>query len=107
LESSEAYSLTERGREALRAWTETPTESVLELRDPGLLKLFFGADPGKLAGEQLVTHRRRLEDYTSLRAQATGNGPPGPLLALEASIGHEQEYVRFWSKIAEDGKGNR
>ena len=29
-----------------------------------------------------------------------GDVPEGTRLALEAGIGHEREYVRFWSKLA-------
>src|SRR3954447_13033793 len=36
------YSLTPRGQRALRAWREQPTEAFTQLRDPGLLQLFFG-----------------------------------------------------------------
>src|SRR5437588_8383332 len=43
------YRLTDRGRRALDAWRGDPRGELLELRDLGLLKLFFGADPGPLA----------------------------------------------------------
>jgi PadR family transcriptional regulator AphA len=94
------YTLTAKGRKALERWTAAPAEREWELRDPGLLKLFFGADPGRLAREELGTHRRRLEEYERTRAEVDPNVPAGPLLALEAGIGHEREYVRFWSKLS-------
>jgi PadR family transcriptional regulator AphA len=93
------YSLTERGRGALAQWTASASESGWELRDPGLLKLFFGADPTALAREQLETHRQRLGEYEAM-LEGAGSAPPGPRLALEAGIGHEREYVRFWSRLA-------
>ena len=94
------YSLTERGRKALEAWAAAPPEGSWELRDPGLLKLFFGADPATLAQQQLEMHGRRLAEYEALLAGAGPGVAPGPLLALEAGIGHEREYVRFWKRIA-------
>ncbi len=93
------YSLTARGRRALKDWTASPAERHWELRDPGLLKLFFGADPERLAGEQLETHRGRLKQYEQLM-NGLGEMPEGTRLALEAGIGHEREYMRFWSKLA-------
>jgi DNA-binding PadR family transcriptional regulator len=95
------YSLTDAGRRALREWTERPAERHWELRDPGLLKLFFGADPARLAAEQLETHRARLKQYEQ-QLGAPGAGFEGARLALEAGIGHEREYVRFWSKLLRD-----
>jgi DNA-binding PadR family transcriptional regulator len=92
------YSLTERGRAALEQWTTSGPAESWELRDPGLLKLFFGADPAALAREQLEIHRRRLAEYEEMLDGAEP-AASGPRLALEAGIGHEREYVRFWSRI--------
>ena len=40
------YEITDRGRAALDEWRREPTAASLgELREPSLLKLFFGADP--------------------------------------------------------------
>jgi PadR family transcriptional regulator, regulatory protein AphA len=93
------YKLTRKGRDALESWVNSPTEGSLELRDPGILKLFFGADPATLAAEQLEHHHRRLKEYESVREMADEVPVSGPRLALEAGIGHEREYVRFWSKL--------
>jgi DNA-binding PadR family transcriptional regulator len=95
------YKLTKRGRAALDDWRATPTEDFTELRDPGLLKLYFGANPRPLARLQLQAHRRKLAEYEELIAQDTGTEPRGPWLALESGIAHEREWVRYWSKLAE------
>jgi len=93
------YSLTERGRKALQEWIDTPTDELYELRDPGLLKLGFGTDPKKLAPVQLETHKRRLAELESRLSEMNASGAPeNQRLVLEAGIGHEREYVRFWSK---------
>jgi PadR family transcriptional regulator, regulatory protein AphA len=96
------YSLTKKGRDALERWVHSPTDGSLELRDPGILKLFFGADPATLAAGQLEHHRQRLKEYEAIRGDADDLPTPGPRLALEAGIGHEREYVRFWSKLAKE-----
>ena len=95
------YKLTKRGRDALAEWRATPTDEFTELRDPGLLKLFFGADPGPLAELQLMAHRRKLEEYEALKAQDPGTEPRGPWLALDSGIAHEREWIRYWSDLAE------
>ncbi|MET0761683.1 MAG: PadR family transcriptional regulator, partial [Thermoleophilaceae bacterium] len=51
------YKLTDKGREALAEWRAEPTARLSEVRDLGLLKLFFGADAGELAEVQLDAHR--------------------------------------------------
>ena len=33
--------------------------------------------------------------------------PDGMRLSVEAGIGHEREYVRFWSRLLEDGNEKR
>jgi PadR family transcriptional regulator, regulatory protein AphA len=97
------YSLTSRGKEALAEWVATPTDELYELRDPGLLKLGFGTDPRKLAAVQLEAHKRRLAELESIRAQMKVSGAPeNQRLVLEAGIGHEREYVRFWSRLARE-----
>jgi PadR family transcriptional regulator, regulatory protein AphA len=91
------YRLSPAGRKALGEWRADPRSDLYELRDPGLLKLFCGADPESLAEVQLERHERRLGSYEELIDQ--GDMPEGMRLALEAGIGHEREYVRFWSRL--------
>jgi PadR family transcriptional regulator, regulatory protein AphA len=93
------YRLTASGRRALDDWRADPRGELLELRDLGLLKLFFGADPGPLAKEQLATHAKRLESYEQTAASIPEMAE-GQRLALEAGIGHEREFMRFWSEVA-------
>jgi DNA-binding PadR family transcriptional regulator len=94
------YALTDRGRRALAEWVATPTDELTELRDPGLLRLFFGADPKVLAPVQLEVHERKLREYEQIRAAMDDLGPAGPVLTLEAGIGHEREFIRFWRRLA-------
>ena len=92
------YKLSKSGAQALEEWRADLSTDIYELRDPGLLKLFCGADPAGLAELQLDRHERRLELYSELHKQEL---PAGMRLALEAGIGHEREYVRFWSQLRE------
>lgn len=97
------YSLTPEGRRALDAWRAEPTSEYTELRDPGLLKVFFESDVEPIAEMQLEAHERKLAEYEALRNRETGQEPMGMRLSLRAGIGHEKEWIRFW-KLAAEGK---
>jgi DNA-binding PadR family transcriptional regulator len=92
------YRLAKTGQAALDAWRSDASPTGWELRDAGLLKLFFGSDPAELATSQLEAHRTRLTEYEALRETVDGM-PEGMRLALEAGIGHEREYLRFWQDL--------
>jgi PadR family transcriptional regulator AphA len=91
------YTLSGSGSDALDRWRDDPSTDLYELRDPGLLKLFCGTDPARLADTQLEQHERRLELYLSLFEHQ--EMPDGMRLALEGGIGHEREYLRFWGRL--------
>jgi PadR family transcriptional regulator, regulatory protein AphA len=93
------YKLTPRGRKALGDWLAEPTEEMTELRDEGMLKVFFGADPQAIAAVQLPARRRKVAEYEDLVERIGGQVPAGILLSLRAGIGHEREWVRFWSLV--------
>lgn len=92
------YRLTDAGQATLDAWRTEPVSEPFELRDPGILKVFFGADPAQLAPTQLELHQQRLAEY---RERAKLDMPHGMRLALEGGLGHEREYVRYWRKLAD------
>jgi len=95
------YRITDAGREALAAWLRTPATGMTELRDPGLLQLFFGAQPGPLARVQLEVHEAQLAHYEALHAAHAHEMTEGGRLAIESGIGHEREWVRFWRGLAD------
>jgi PadR family transcriptional regulator, regulatory protein AphA len=64
------FELTERGREALRAWLEQPETRFGEFRFPGMLKLFFGADPSLFAETQARHHGELAAGFESVRDAA-------------------------------------
>jgi PadR family transcriptional regulator, regulatory protein AphA len=96
------YRITAAGRKALDLWLATPTHGFTELRDPGLLQLFLGADPVALAKAQLEVHRPRLREYEQLRDEMGQDAPRGLRLVLDSGIGHEREWVRFWEAVVKE-----
>ncbi len=101
------YALTDRGRQALDDWLGTFAPEPYMLRDPALLKLFFGADIQQLAEVQLETHRQKLAQYETIREQLTDEAPAGPRLGLELGIRHERETVNFWAEQTGSHKKKR
>lgn len=97
------YAITPKGRKVLSAWLDQSDETTYDLRDPGLLKLALGADPRSLAPRQVELHQRALARYEEIwEALPPAARGSGRVLALEAGMGHEREYVRFWSALAGD-----
>jgi DNA-binding PadR family transcriptional regulator len=99
------YRLTDAGREELRRWLDRPPER-LEVRDEGLLKLFFAgaAEPGRavdiidakqrLMEEKLAT-LREIEPY----AVAAADADPFPYLVLRHGV-ESSEWVIAWCERA-------
>jgi len=91
------------GEGALAEWLAEPTREFTELRDSGLLQLFFGADPVRLAEAQLEVHRPRLAEYEESRDRYGPHLSRAMRLVLESGIGHEREWVRFWEGVLAEG----
>lgn len=101
------YRITPAGEAALSAWLADPVTEPSEIRDMGLLKLFFGAagrrgDIEALARGQAAAHRARLADYRAIRAEVTGRALPLELRTLELGERYEEMCARFWDEIAAD-----
>jgi PadR family transcriptional regulator AphA len=99
------YRLTDAGREELRRWLDQPPER-LELRDEGLLKLFFAgaADPGKAV--EIIDAKQRLmeEKLAALReieplAADASASDPFPYLVLRYGL-ESSEWVIAWCERA-------
>jgi PadR family transcriptional regulator, regulatory protein AphA len=56
------YALTDSGREALRAWADSPDLAPQQLRDEGLLKIFAGADPRVIFARRGESHKEKLAE---------------------------------------------
>jgi PadR family transcriptional regulator AphA len=97
------YELTRRGRDALEGWLSSPQEPDYELRDEGMLKLFFSDSlPGRRieilrairAREELgLAHLRSIEPHAK-------QGPLGAQLTLEMGIGLT-EWTIEWCERTE------
>jgi PadR family transcriptional regulator, regulatory protein AphA len=100
------FRLTKAGRQALADWRKNPTAEFTELRDLGLLQLFFGAEAEPLAELQLAAHQERLQQYEQLADELGSDAPVQVRRALNAGLGHEREWVRFWTAIRDGGDGS-
>jgi PadR family transcriptional regulator, regulatory protein AphA len=94
------YSLTDKGRRALDDWRTETTSELAELREPALLKLFFGADAKRLAAVQIPANRARLAEYEAIRDSMPPDVPAGPRQALEMGIRFERAAIAFWEELA-------
>jgi DNA-binding PadR family transcriptional regulator len=101
------FSLTDAGREALQDWIRASDSAQVELRDPGLLKLFFGgavepADVLALARDEQAHHAARLAEYERIRPSLEADPDAAFALAtIRLGLRHEQVAVDFWREIAE------
>ena len=89
------FALTNRGRAALQAWLDEPETRFGEFRFPGMLKIFFGADPAEFAEAQARHHGELAAGFEAVRAAATRSEvelTPGQQVVLETGI----ELHRWW-----------
>jgi DNA-binding PadR family transcriptional regulator len=107
------YSITEKGRGALSDWLREPAVQPPELRDLGLLKLFFGDLAGEddvveLARAQLTARQERLDRYRRIAAALADRPELAHQLAvLESGIDVEETFAAFWQCVAEDPPSSR
>jgi PadR family transcriptional regulator AphA len=98
------YRLTAAGRKELRRWLKRPAETF-ELRDEGLLKLFFsGAASPQSAAEAIAAkrgyHERKLEQLRSMEPAVRGLEDPYPYMVLSHGI-ELSEWMISWCQRAE------
>jgi DNA-binding PadR family transcriptional regulator len=104
------FEITDAGRAELRAWLAETEPIPFELRDVGMLKLFFAdSSPGSEAGALLQAVRRRSQDrvdtLTAIRPAAeevAAQGSPHPLLTLELGIAFHQAMADVCARFAEE-----
>lgn len=102
------FQVTAAGQAALQAWLSTPA-GMPELRDLGLLKLFFIAGDDRetlhaLAAEQLGVHQARLSEYQALQAVQECQVVPeaeAPLQTLRMGFLYERASLAFWTEVLE------
>lgn len=103
------YTPTAAGVAALRAWLGDPATREVELRDEGLLKLFFADaatsrdDVEGLARAELGKHRHRLAVYEEIESRLSEGERTGVVGATLRRGRYAQEAaVRFWAELAAD-----
>ncbi len=103
-----SYVVTEEGKARLTAWLKEPTLEPTEIRDSGLLKLYFSQLSTKeglvqLAAQQVEAHRQRLGTYKQLQADlGDEDGAAFALVTLEMGVRFEQMAVDFWQEVAQN-----
>jgi PadR family transcriptional regulator, regulatory protein AphA len=112
------FTVTPAGLAALTAWIDRPSAARTELRDPGLLQLFF-ADLAsaearlRVAEQQLAIHHAKLSAYEEdarleRRAGASGRGQRtvehwrGETLRM--GLLYERAAVEFWTGVVDDAR---
>jgi hypothetical protein len=100
------YSLTPAGDAALDSWLSSRDDLVWEMRDEGLLKLFFSEGrPTDELRDHLRSVRERSEavaaQLRSMKPESGGKPEPGPLMVLEFGIAFN-EWLADWWKRAEE-----
>ncbi len=101
------FSLTDAGRTVLQDWLAAQEEppAATEIRDLGLLRLFFGAaarsgeDVVANARAQAQAHRDTLALYDEL-AQVVDE--PHVAATLRLGTAYERAAVAFWDNLADD-----
>jgi len=111
------FTITEDGLAALRAWLARPSSEPTELRDLGLLQLFFTdlgspEDHARIAAQELALHRARLAEYEEdhrLEDRASGGEASRQLDrtaqrwrgdTLRMGILYERAAVAFWEEVS-------
>jgi PadR family transcriptional regulator, regulatory protein AphA len=102
------FSLTDAGRAVLLDWVREVDAAPTEIRDHGLLKLFFGRlatgeDVTALARGHVAAHAAKLADYRRIDERMARS----PELAhqratLRMGLLFEQAAVEFWRRIVDD-----
>lgn len=108
------YELTATGRKAARAWIASPPE-VFEMRDEGLLELFFAgsiepARTAEIARERAATSRAKAAELRLIAEAVDEAGPDGPeakpdagsLTVLRYGIEMSEWAADWFERAAED-----
>ncbi len=107
------FTITEAGESALGAWLDRPSTAATELRDLGLLQLFFadlasGLVRLRLAEQQLANHQAKLAAYQEdERLEQRPGGPRRGQRTVEHWRGetlrmgllYEGAAVDFWADV--------
>lgn len=98
------YELTDAGKAALTEWLDPEPDPMFEVRDEGMLKLFFsdmGTDEQRIRNVRAMrqSHERTLAQLCSIE-EKSDHMPAGPRLTLELGIGLHRGIVE-WCEATE------
>lgn len=110
------YSLTDRGRRALREWAHSPEVAESQLRDEGTLKIFAGADPRVVFSAQREWRARKLEELegylAGMERLPKNEHTTAVRTTLQIGIGYErlllgaiEEYLESQPPADEESQG--
>jgi DNA-binding PadR family transcriptional regulator len=106
------FSITAAGRVALERWIGEPAGDGTEVRDLGLLKLFFAAsaspsEVAALAEQQSEVHERMLAEYDALNDAIHGEAGEWELATLDMGRRFERLTIEFWSEVGARARQGR
>lgn len=96
--------ITAEGRVELQQWLADPASGPTQIRDLGLLQLFFSdvtdrRTRRRLASAQLQAHQEMLHTYEAI-AQEWGPGRPDTgRMTLEMGLAYERAAIAFWTTV--------
>jgi DNA-binding PadR family transcriptional regulator len=92
------YELTAAGKAALQDWLASDAEPLYEVRDEGMLKLFFSDSlPERRIANIRAMRERQERKLAQLRAleEHASQGAEGPYLTLQLGIGSTECFVNW------------
>jgi hypothetical protein len=97
------YRLTPTGREALAEWIRAP-EQTHEMRDEGLLKLFFAGllepeDATAVLERKRAVHARKLEALRAVEPLAKTTERRGPYAVLQYGIEMSEMAIAWCDRV--------
>jgi PadR family transcriptional regulator AphA len=101
------FSITDKGRAALRNWMTEPVNEHFEIRDVAEIKLFFSElagpeDVARLAKGQVAQHERRIAEYEEMKRRFGHiEEVAGRMVTLELGLGMEYAALEFWRGVCE------
>lgn len=104
-------SITDAGTQVLRSWLDEHTETGREVRDVGMMKLFFSevtdADTTRrLIAQQLAVHRGWHRYYVDTKEHHGDRTDLGNrLVTADMAILFEEAAIEFWNTLVVDDDG--
>jgi DNA-binding PadR family transcriptional regulator len=104
--SRRAYSLTPAGEKAFRDWMASGDEPILELRDEGMLKLFFASalsdgEVQELLRLKVELHERKAEQLREIEPAQRPAEDDYPFLVLDYGIAFNEWSANWYRELAQ------